>query len=270
MSQTRRTAAKVQNNPAYLTLVTVGLIAFGVIHALVGWICLKLATGSGGGEASNQGALADLAATPGGGILLWVIVVGMAALVVWQLVEAAVGNTQFSGKKRTMKRVSSAGRAVVYAALAATCAKMAIGAGAKSSNQAPQDTTATLMGQPFGQVLVGVVGLVVAGMGVAQIIKGVRRKFVEEDLDAGVAEWAKKLGVAGWIAKGVALTLTGVLIGWAAVTADAKKAAGLDGALKSLLSLPFGPFLLGTMALGFAAFGAYACVWAFNARHETA
>jgi hypothetical protein len=48
-----------------------------------------------------------------------------------------------------------------------------------------------------------------------------------------------------------------VLFVVAAVTADSSKATGLDGALKSLASLPFGQVLLVLVGLGFIAYGAY-------------
>ncbi|GAB3715152.1 DUF1206 domain-containing protein [Mariniluteicoccus flavus] len=270
-SDTARSAgSQVQNHPAYQWLVTLGLIAYGVIHLLIGWICVQLALGGGGGEASNQGALRDLASKPFGTVLLWLVAIGMVALVVWQAIEAAIGHTQYDDKKRLRKRVSSVGRAILYAGLALTAGRIAMGGQASNSNQAPQDVTGRLMSAPFGQVLVALLGAAVVAVGVSQIVKGVRRKFVQEDLDGGVPEWAKKLGTAGWIAKGVGLAIAGLLIVWAAITFDAGKAAGLDGALKTLQQAPFGSILLGLMGLGFAAFAVYCFVWSRNARHEKA
>ncbi|GAB3623086.1 DUF1206 domain-containing protein [Mariniluteicoccus endophyticus] len=259
--------SQVQNNSVYQGLVTVGLVAYGIIHLLMAWICVQLVTGGGGQEASNQGALRELASQPLGGVLLWVIAVGMVALAVWQAIEAAIGHTQFDDKKRMRKRISSVGRAVLYLALALTAGRIAMGGQAQNSNQAPQDASGTLMGMPGGPLLVGLLAAAVVAIGVSQVVKGVKRKFVEEDLDGGVPEWAKKLGTVGWVAKGVSLGLAGLLIAWAAVTFDPKKAAGLDGALKTLAAAPFGGVLLVAMALGFLAFAGYCFVWSRNARH---
>lgn len=267
----QQAGSKVQNNPAYQWLVTLGLVAYGLIHLVVGWICVQLALGGGAsGEASNQGALQDLAAKPLGWVLLLVMGLGMFALVVWQLIEAAIGHTQFDDKKRTLKRLSSVGRAVLYAFLGFTAVSIAMGGQAKSSNQTPQDATSQLLGKPFGVVLVLIAAAVVVGIGVSQVVKGVRRKFAQEDLDGSVPDWAATLGTVGWVAKGVALALAGLLMAWAAITADPHKAAGLDGALKSLQQAPFGSALLVVMGLGFAAFAVYSFVWSCNARHEKA
>ena len=61
------------------------------------------------------------------------------------------------------------------------------------------------MGVPFGRALVVGVGVAVLAVGISQIVKGVRRKFVKDDLAGGVRRWVVMLGTVGWIAKGVAL-----------------------------------------------------------------
>ena len=122
------------------------------------------------------------------------------------------------------------------------------------------------MSVPFGRVLVVAVGVVVLAVGISQIVKGIRQKFVEDDLAGGVAPWVVKLGTIGWVAKGIALGLIGVLFGWAAVKHDPDKAGGMDAALSALRDQPFGTVLLLAMAVGFAAFGVYCFVWARNAK----
>ena len=66
-----------------------------------------------------------------------------------------------------------------------------------------------------------------------------------------------RLGQVGFPGKGIALAGVGALLVWAAVTFDPSKATGLDGALRTILDLPFGRILLTLVAMGIAAFGAY-------------
>lgn len=66
---------------------------------------------------------------------------------------------------------------------------------------------------------------------------------------------ATRAGVVGYIAKGVALAVVGVLFVSAAVQNSASKATGLDGALRSLRQQAVGPWLLTAVALGIAAYG---------------
>jgi hypothetical protein len=69
-----------------------------------------------------------------------------------------------------------------------------------------------------------------------------------------------RLGQVGFPAKGVALGVVGGLLVYAAVTFDPARATGLDGALHTILSAPFGQVLLTLVAIGIAAFGAYCLV----------
>jgi hypothetical protein len=63
--------------------------------------------------------------------------------------------------------------------------------------------------------------------------------------------------VFGYLAKAVVFAIVGLLIGYAALNSDPCKAVGLDAALRTLAGHPFGPVLLGVIAMGFAAFGVY-------------
>ena len=101
-----------------------------------------------------------------------------------------------------------------------------------------------------------VVGLVVIGIGLYHVYKGAKKKFLE-DLKDHPGTWATRAGRIGYIAKGVALVIVGVLFVAAGLHKRAKEASGLDGALKSLRDQPFGTVLLVIMAVGFAAFGLY-------------
>ena len=65
-------------------LARVGLIAYGLVHVLIGWLAVQLAWFGGSGESADQsGALATLAESPFGGPLLWVLGLGLFALALW-------------------------------------------------------------------------------------------------------------------------------------------------------------------------------------------
>lgn len=263
----RRAGEKVEQSTAFKWLVALGLVCFGLIHLLLGWLCVQVALG-GQGETSTQGALKDLVAKPFGNVLMIVIALGLLALVVWQVVEALFGYRRLKPSVKVRRKLASVGRAIVYAALGISAVVLAVRGNSGSSDASAQSASATLMSAPFGQVLVGLVGIAIVAVGISHVVKGIRRKFVEQELAAGVAEWAKKLGTVGWIVKGIAVGLVGLLFIWAAVTFDPQKAAGLDGALKTLQQQPFGMVLLIVMGLGFACFGVFCLVWSRNVNYE--
>jgi hypothetical protein len=239
-----------------------GLIAYGVVHLLVGWLALQIAWGtSGGTSADTSGALTTLAQQPFGKILLWVVTLGLVALALWQTSEAIWGHPDRDRGKRIRKQITSGAKAAVYAALAISAALVALGSGS-SSSQSQEEATTGVLAWPGGRVLVVAAGLVIIGVGIAGIIKGIRKSFTEEVDTSSMCPAARtgvlRLGQVGYIAKGVAMSVVGGLLTYATVTFDRQTAQGLDGALQTILAQPFGRYLLTAVALGFAAFGLFA------------
>lgn len=264
MNTAQNTAHQVNDNAWFERLVRVGLASYGIVHLLIGWLALQLAFGDSSGAPDQQGALQQIAAEPFGEVLLWIIAFGLLAMAVWQGIEAFVGHRSRDNPKRTLKRVSSAGKAVLYAGLAVSSVKTALESKSKSTSK--DSMTAKLMDLPLGRFLVFAVGAVIIGVGVALVVKGVKRKF-ERDLDGRATSGSTgytvvRLGQVGYTAKGVALGVVGALFVWAAWTYDANKAGGLDVALRKLLDTGLGPWLLALVAAGIVCFGAYCFAWA--------
>lgn len=254
---------EIRHKKGYQTLVRVGLVSYGLIHLLVAWLALQVAFGKKG-DTSNAGALKELAKQPLGAVLLWVMAVGLLTLTVWQVIEAVVGRVEPGRDGALRKRLSSAGRALVYLGLGVLAIRVAMGGGAQSGGS-EEELSARLMSVPFGRVLVGLVGAVVIAVGVSQIVKGVKKKFTE-DLAQGTTPAVLRLGMVGYCAKGVSLAVIGLLFGWAAVTYDPQKAGGMDAALSTIRGQPFGTVLLVLMAAAIACFGLFCFAWARRAR----
>ena len=257
------TAEQVHESAWFDHAVRAGLIAYGVVHLLVAWLAVQLALGDKEDQASNSGALHYLAQQPMGKVLVWLIAVGMFLLVIWRLLEAAFGfGDESEDKKRWAKRAFSLGKAILYGALGWSAVSVASGSGGGGGKGGGTDgTTAKIMQMPGGQIMVGLIGLAILGYGISLIIRGWTEKF-REHLDAqGQAGQDGSayvtLGKVGYIAKGVAIGLVGVLFGYAAVTHDPKKSGGLDQALQSVLGYPFGQALLIAIGLGIGAYGLF-------------
>jgi hypothetical protein len=259
----RSKAEQVGESASLAVLARVGLIAYGVVHFLIGWLALKIAWGAAGKSADISGALRTLADQPFGKILLGLVAVGMVALALWQAGVAIWGYRNHEDAKRVRKQVTSWAKAVFYAALGVSAASVALGLGSWSS-QSQRQTTSGVLAWPAGYVIVVVTGLIIVGVGVAGVVKGVKKSFVEEIDTSSMSPVARqgvaRLGQVGYIAKGVALGIVGSLLSYAALTIVRQKAPGLDGALQTVLAQPFGSFLLTVVALGFVAFGLFAMI----------
>jgi hypothetical protein len=247
-------ASRAGDHPLLEKGARLGYAASGVLHLLLAWVTVQLAWTSGGEQADQQGALAQLAGNGLGKALLWVLVVGFVLLALWQVTDAVAWG-------EAADRAKAAGKAVVYAVLAwTTVSVLTSGSGGGSGGQ-----TAGLMSSGAGRVLIGLVGVGVVVVGGYHVVKGWKQTFLQ-DLESSPAPWVRTAGRVGYIGKGAALAVVGVLLVVAAVQSDPEKAQGLDGALHALADLPFGAVLLTLVALGFAAYGVYAFG---RARHAT-
>lgn len=255
-------------------LASVGLAGYALLHLLVAWLAVELAWGpqpAGGATTDSAGALAVLHRSPGGPVLLWALAVGLAGLALWQAVEVVRHHRRLPDpgpdrRKALLQVVKTVGTALLYGFLAFSAARAAVGNGTHRATE--RATARGVLGWPGGQVLVVAVGLAVVGIGIYLVRKGLRSDFDDEiDLDTvapPLRVLTRRCSQVGFVLKGVALVLVGGVVVWAAVTFDASRATGLDGALRTVAAEPYGQWLLTAIAVGLASFCVYCLA---RARH---
>ncbi|MGH3750935.1 MAG: DUF1206 domain-containing protein, partial [Micromonosporaceae bacterium] len=270
-NEVEATARRASRHPVVRLLGRVGLVANGLVHLLIAYLALRVATGAAGGEqeTGKTGALHTLAQQPGGSLLLWIAAIGLAALTIWQLAEVVWGHRRVrSTRRRAAKRVASGGEAIVFTVLATSAGKLAAGSSG-STAKAQHTLSEQIFALPYGQLLIGAVGVAVLVVAGVVLHRGLRRKFAE-DLDLSACsptarQIAIRLGQIGYSALAVAYAVIGVLIIMVAARHNPDRTIGLDAALQTLATQPYGGLILGVVAAGLAAFGGY-CL--FDARYR--
>jgi hypothetical protein len=244
-------------------LARAGYLAKGIVYLLIGILAFQTAAGTGGSVSGSDGALLTILHQPLGRVLLGLTAVGLFGYALWRLFCAAFDPERHGNHtKRILVRIGYAGSALAHGGLALEGARLALGKSGAGRDRA-ESWTARLMEAPLGPWLVGAVALGVAAYGVAQIARGLGR--MEERLRLGeLAPEERRLvirvGRIGHVARGVVFGIIGVLLMRAALAHDARGAGGLGAALQALERQPYAPVLLGIVAVGLAAYGAYELV----------
>ena len=241
----------------FRVVARVGYVVLGVLHIVIGVIAISFVTGGGGGEADQGGAMEQIADAPLGVLLLWLIVLGLLALAVWQVAEAFLERNPDHEEEVGVPGEVSRHRGRVPGD---RVHRAGVRPGRQSdSSQSSQSFSAQLMSTPGGIVLLVLFGLLIAGIGVAFIIRGITPAFKKQlDLPPDPAgSGIVAFGVIGYVAKGIAIGVTGVLFVVAALTHDPETAGGLDAALRTLAGLPLGPVILWIVGLGLILYGLY-------------
>ncbi|MFF3611728.1 DUF1206 domain-containing protein [Streptomyces sp. NPDC002580] len=238
-----------------------GLVARGVIYALVGVLALRVAFGDSGREADRGGALQEISSKPFGAVLLWALGAGLVGMALWRLSEAVFGGAGQDGGKAG-KRLMAGARCVFYGFVAYSVLSFAAGSrGSGSSDRQSRDVTAKALGVPGGQWIVGAagVGLAVAGIWIA--VRAVMRKYHKHlklgEMSRRVRRAVDTAGVGGGAARGAVFAAAGAFAVRAAVDYEPDKAKGMDDTLRSFATTPMGPWLLVCVAVGLVLFGLF-------------
>ncbi|MFJ6893166.1 DUF1206 domain-containing protein [Streptomyces hokutonensis] len=236
-----------------------GFVARGVVYVLVGVLALRIAFGDGGREADRQGALQQVAAQPFGKAMLWLLVVGFGCMAIWRGSRALPAK---GPKNKVGSRMLDGGRAVFYGFVCWGTASFAAGTGGSSGSDAKsRDWTASALRLPGGQVLVGLAGCVLIGVGATLAVRAVMRRFLRR-LETGrmsrrVRQVVTGLGVGGGAARGAVFAGVGVFVLVAAIRFDPHQAKGMDATLRTFAHTPAGPWLLVAVAVGLVLFGGF-------------
>ncbi|MEK8228622.1 DUF1206 domain-containing protein [Oerskovia sp. M15] len=260
-----RAAQRLQESKGLRGFARAGYAVSGLLHIMIGIIAVRIATGSGGGEADQTGALQEIAGTTGGAVVLWFAVVAFVALGIWQVLEAVAGAGGDS-KDQAVSRAKSAGKAVIYLALGLLTFQVVSGAGSGGGEQ--ESLTASLLANGAGRVLAGAVG------------SGSSRRASTTSSRAGRGASCRTSRAMpgagrprGRDPRSCRLRRQGHrprcprrTRGRCCGDSRPEKAGGLDAALRTIGAQPFGAFLLTATGVGFAAYGVYSFARARYAR----
>lgn len=241
-----------------------GFAAKGVLYAIIGVLAIAVALGEEQSAADQQGALASLAGSTGGKLLLGLLALGLAGYALFRLYEVISGPDGDDGARAKLERAASVVRVAIYAGLCFTAVQILAEGGSSSSGSSADSSTSTVFDLPGGVALVIAAGAILAGVGVFQLHTAISGSFRDDlqlaRMDDHEQHVATVAGTAGHAARAVVFALAGAFLIKAGVEHDAKEAVGLDGALQEIAQQAYGTILLAVVALGLFVYGFYSVI----------
>ena len=242
----------------------VGYGARGFVYLSVGLLTLFASIDLIGDAVGTKGAIAWMALRPLGRLWLLLVGLGLAAFVMWRVLQA-VFDADHEGTSRhgLMTRMSQAFSGMSYGFLAFSAFAMLLHTPDDSAADVAKsrDQAETVLALPWGNWLLAGAGLVLLGIGIGNVSRAWREDFTEylacsEKTCRRVAPLAR----AGVIARGLAYVPLAVLIVLAGLRSRASDVTTFGSALEVVERQPGGPWILALASLGFIAFGAFSFI----------
>lgn len=234
-----------------------GFIAIGVVYSIIGVLAIMLAVGEGGKLSDTRGALSMIHQAPFGKYLLLTMGLALLGHVAWRFSQAFLNiEDKPHDRKSILARAGSAVSGLAYLSLSFAALRAFSVQSIEQKNE--KALTAKVLAYDGGSYAIGAIGLIIIGVGVFQIYKGLSERFLDDfkakRLDPHDLKAIRISGKIGYPARGLTFGIIGYFLCKAAYQADPSEAKGTAGALGSLLSQPYGPYLLGLVAVGFVIF----------------
>jgi hypothetical protein len=251
-----------------------GYAGRGLFYVIVGICALAAALLAGHNSISEPSILKFLLGHIWGILIIALIGIAFAANCLWFLYVALLR------KEHPSRYVPAWARHIANLAMSILFAVLAVIAGALLLGWSPgrihaiEQITALAMHQLgwVGRIGAGVVGLVVIGAALFQFYEAWAEDFRGEldlnDLPHFLQKIIIQFARFGLTARAAVIALIGLFLLVAAFKGDPRKALGPTQSLQRLEYEPFGPILLGIIALGLMAFGLWLLVEAWYRKIE--
>ena len=241
-------------------LARMGYVAKGAVYVVIGFSALREALGIGGETTGPSSAMKSIGSQPFGRIMLALLAVGLAGYALWKLVQGIMDpDDKGSDAHGIVRRTGYVGSGMIHGGLAFLAAQSILGA--EDSSEDAMTASAMAYQPPLGQLLVGLVGLIVIGVGLYQLYAAYEAKFLPElkldQMSDAQERWVTLAGRVGTAARALAIGVAGAFVVLAAYQSDPSETRGLGEALETLQRQPLGSYMLATIAVGLLLYGAF-------------
>lgn len=244
-------------------LARFGCVSIGTVYVLVGTLALLALSGVLTGAADEDRMVHVVMGVPGGTILIWIIILGLAGYVLWRAAEVVADPYEFGNDPGGLATRAGIGlSALAYGFVAFSAGRIAAGGGGSggdASEERQQMLVAQVLGWPGGDWLVGVAGAIVVAVGLLQFVLVARGGYSTEirmaTCSRPMQNLIRTLAWYGYAARGVILCVLGYFLIRGAVRHDPEAVGDTDTAFDFIGGGVVGDSAFFVVALGTLAYG---------------
>ncbi len=239
-------------------LARLGYASKAVVYAIVGVLAILTAFNRGGRVTDTSGALRVVLTQPFGQVLLLVLAVGLCGYAVWRLIDSFVDpDRDGTSAGGLVTRIGNAVRGCIYGALGLEAFRLMRGLSGSQGNEA-RLYTARVLDLPLGEVLLGIIGVIVGLYGLSQLLDSIRGKR-DAKLDmscfsSDIRPALENISRFGVGVRGALIATLGFFLIRAAWTHDPSEAAGQRESMLHMGGLIDGRWFLAILAAGVLAY----------------
>lgn len=245
----------VDKSEKFEWLVRVGYFSRAILYSVLGLIALFSASKIAQGTDGVFRAIEDF---PAGTVILWILVVGLAAYGLFRLASPAFDiENNGSDAKGWGKRLGHLGSAIGHFALAYSAYKFATASG--GSGNGAQEAAAGVLSFDFGGVALGLLGVAFFVAAAHQAKRAWTGEFMRR-LSSSAPDYSETLGRIGFAARAVVFAI----VGWSLVQAGflVGGASQVKTLGKALASLAGEGIVFTLVAIGLLIFGIFSLILA--------
>jgi len=238
-----------------------GLVAKGVIYAIIGILTFLAAFNLGGQKAGKLQVIDFLEKQTFGKVLLIIIALGLLCYAFWRLTQATKDPESLgTNKKAKVKKIGYFVSGLIYFGIGVLAFLDAIGFANSSSGSSGKNSS--FLATDFGLTVLGIVGVILVGVGIYQFTRIKEDKFEKKFSVKALSEQKRKKTIYnsayfGLASRGVIFLILGFFSIKAAFTSNPNEIKTTTEVFSFIEESSYGSWLLGIVAAGLIAYAIY-------------
>lgn len=239
-----------------------GLVSKGIVYCLMGILSILAALGLSREKGDKAEAFRIIYDQPFGRVILIAIALGLLGYVMLRMFQAIKDiDNKGNDLKGIFDRIGYAMSAFLYLGIGVYAIKLVVRGTSDGGSDSRQFVVSKLLEYSFGQYVAGIAALIVIGMGIYQIYRGISGRFMKRIklVSSNLKDFFKQAGTVGYISRGIVLSIIGYFLFHAALFSNPEEAQG-TGAAFDFLENEFGSVMMAIVALGLVGYGIFTLV----------